>query len=90
MTVYQFSTDQQACDFAREQLAQGVPAAVTPTPWPGGSAVVKTGPDANTDRLAAFAAEVKRLCADFSDRQNRPYMGDVTAALDALLAQFEG
>lgn len=88
MTVYQFSTDQQACDFAREQLAQGIPATVTPMPWPGGDATVTTGPDAHTDRLAEFAAEVKQLCQDFSDRQNRPYMGDVTAAIDALLARF--
>ena len=29
---------------------------------------------------------VKQLCKDFSDRQDRPYMGDVYSALDALLA----
>lgn len=31
-----------------------------------------------------FTEEVKQLCKDFSDRQNRPYMGDVVSALDAL------
>ena len=38
--------------------------------------------------LREFADEVKQLCKDFSDRHNRPYMGDVTAAIDGLLAQF--
>lgn len=88
MTVYQFSADADACDFAREKNAQGIPAAVTPMPWPGGSATVKTGPDVAPEILAVFAAEVKQLCADFSDLQNRPYMGDVTSAIDALLARF--
>lgn len=32
-----------------------------------------------------FVNAVKQLCKDFSDRQNRPYMGDVYRALDALL-----
>lgn len=35
-----------------------------------------------------FADEVKQLCKDFSDLQNRPYMGDVTAAIDGLYEQF--
>lgn len=89
MTVYLFSTDAAACDFAREKIANGIPAAVTPQPWPGGNATVKTGPDVAPETLAEFAAEVKQLCKDFSDQRDRPYMGDVTAAIDALLAQFE-
>ncbi len=32
-----------------------------------------------------FVDAVKQLCKDFSDRQGRPYMGDVYAALDGLL-----
>ncbi|WP_440466913.1 hypothetical protein ACKI1H_27185 [Pseudomonas sp. YH-1] len=32
-----------------------------------------------------FVNAVKQLCKDFSDRQDRPYMGDVFSALDALL-----
>ena len=32
-----------------------------------------------------FVNAVKQLCKDFSDRQDRPYMGDVYSALDALL-----
>lgn len=32
-----------------------------------------------------FVNAVKQLCKDFSDLQNRPYMGDVYSALDALL-----
>lgn len=40
------------------------------------------------DELRAFADEVKKLCKDFSDRQDRPYMGDVTAAIDGLYEQF--
>lgn len=43
---------------------------------------------ADTDRLRAFADEVKQLCSDFSDLQNRPYMGDVTSAIDGLYEQF--
>lgn len=84
MTTYQFSSDEDACAFAREKNAQGIPATVTPMPWPGGNATVNT--DTTNDRLAAFAAELKQMCSDFSDRQNRPYMGDVTAAIDGLLA----
>lgn len=38
--------------------------------------------------LKAFAAELKQLCKDFSDLQNRPYMGDVTSAIDGLLENF--
>ncbi len=32
-----------------------------------------------------FVNAVKQLCKDFSDRQDRPYMGDVYSALDELL-----
>lgn len=32
-----------------------------------------------------FVNAVKQLCKDFSDSQDRPYMGDVYSALDALL-----
>jgi len=32
-----------------------------------------------------FVNAVKQLCKDFSDLQNRPYMGDVYSALDGLL-----
>jgi len=35
-----------------------------------------------------FAAEVKQLCKDFSDLSDRPYMGDVTSAIDSLLEHF--
>lgn len=38
--------------------------------------------------LRQFADELKQLCKDFSDRQDRPYMGDVTAAVDGLYEQF--
>lgn len=38
--------------------------------------------------VIGFAAEVKQLCKDFSDLRDRPYMGDVTAAIDSLLARF--
>jgi hypothetical protein len=31
-----------------------------------------------------MADELKSLCKDFSDRQNRPYMGDVHSAVDSL------
>lgn len=36
-----------------------------------------------------FVDAVKQLCRDFSCLQNRPYMGDVFAALDGLL-EHEG
>ncbi|MDG9858542.1 hypothetical protein N7403_32265, partial [Pseudomonas nitroreducens] len=32
-----------------------------------------------------FVNAVKQLCKDFADRQDRPYMGNVFSALDALL-----
>lgn len=35
--------------------------------------------------LIGFADEVKQLCKDFSDLQDRPYMGDVTSSIDSLL-----
>ena len=38
--------------------------------------------------LGEFAEELKQLCKDFSDQRDRPYMGDVTAAFDDLLARF--
>ncbi len=88
MTVYRFSTDADACNFAREHIARGMDAAVTPMPAPGADAVVKTGADIYADQLDQFAAAVKQLCKDFSDLRDRPYMGDVTAAIDALRAQF--
>lgn len=48
-----------------------------------------TAPAAPQDeRLKEFAAEVKQLCKDFSDLRDRPYMGDVTSAIDSLLARF--
>lgn len=46
----------------------------------------KTG-SAQSD-VHGFAAEVKQLCKDFSDLRDRPYMGDVTAAIDSLLERF--
>lgn len=36
-----------------------------------------------------FVDAVKQICRDFSCLQNRPYMGDVVAALDGLL-EHEG
>lgn len=54
MTIYQFSTDEAACAFAREKNAQGVPAVVTPMPWPGGSATVKTGTETAREQLHAI------------------------------------
>lgn len=45
--------------------------------------------DVQRELQAEFVDAVKQLCNDFSDRQNRPYMGDVTAALDGLL-EHEG
>ena len=53
MTTYQFSSDEDACAFAREKNAQGIPATVTPMPWPGGSATVKTGTETAREQLAA-------------------------------------
>lgn len=49
-----------------------------------------THPDATTARLIerqlrVFAHALKSLCKDFSDLQNRPYMGDVTSAIDRML-----
>jgi hypothetical protein len=41
-----------------------------------------------SDGVAEMAAELKRLCKDFSDRQNRPYMADVHAAIDGLTEQL--
>ena len=35
-----------------------------------------------------FADCVKQLCKDFSDLRDRPYMGDVTAAIDGLYNEF--
>lgn len=40
------------------------------------------------DRLREFTDELKQLCKDFSDLQDRPYMGDVTSAIDGLYEQF--
>ena len=42
----------------------------------------------NDARFLAFAAEVKDLCKSFSDLNNRPYMGDVTAAIDSLAEMY--
>lgn len=39
-------------------------------------------------KLRDFAAELKQLCKDFSDLRDRPYMGDVTSAIDSLLENF--
>lgn len=36
-------------------------------------------------QLVELVGELKGLCKDFSDRQNRPMMADVTAALDGLI-----
>ena len=36
-----------------------------------------------------FVEAVKQLCRDYSDRQNRPYMGDVFAQLDYLAEQLD-
>ena len=49
---------------------------------------VYAAPSAPEDLVSAFAAEVKALCKDFSDLQDRPYMGDVTSAIDSLLERF--
>ena len=54
MTIYQFSSDEGARDFAREKNAQGIPAVVTPMPWPGGSATVKTGTETAREQLDAM------------------------------------
>ena len=54
MTTYQFSSDEDACAFAREKNAQGIPAVVTPMPWPGGSATVKTGTETAREQLDAL------------------------------------
>lgn len=54
MTIYQFSSDADACAFAREKNAQGIPATVTPMPWPGGSATVKTGTETVRETLDAI------------------------------------
>lgn len=37
--------------------------------------------------VQAMATEAKQLCRDFSDLRDRPYMGDVTVAIDALAEQ---
>lgn len=36
-----------------------------------------------------FVAAVKQLCKDFSDLQDRPYMGDVYAQIDVLYAHMQ-
>lgn len=42
-----------------------------------------------SDKMREFVAEVKQLCKDFSDQRDRPYMGDVHAALDGLYEQWQ-
>lgn len=42
-------------------------------------------PSGRVELSRQFVDAVKQLCKDFSDLQNRPYMGDVYAALDGLL-----
>jgi len=42
-----------------------------------------------TDTMREFVDEVKQLCKDFSDQRDRPYMGDVHAALDGLYEQWQ-
>lgn len=42
-----------------------------------------------TDKMREFVDEVKQLCKDFSDQRDRPYMGDVHAALDGLYEQWQ-
>lgn len=39
---------------------------------------------AYVDGVNAARDELKQLCKDFSDMQNRPYMGDVHAQIDAI------
>lgn len=52
-------------------------------------------PDAPSEQVTArqinreFVEGVKQLCRDYSDRQNRPYMGDVFAQLDYLAEQLD-
>lgn len=43
----------------------------------------------DNDKMREFVAEVKQLCKDFSDQRDRPYMGDVHAALDGLYEQWQ-
>lgn len=45
------------------------------------------GRDEYVRGVKAMATEAKQLCRDFSDLRDRPYMGDVTAAIDALAEQ---
>lgn len=72
--------------FCRQKDFHGFPLESEPEP-------LFTHPDANTvnreveRQLRLFAHALKGLCKDFSDLRDRPYMGDVTAAVDGLLEQ---
>lgn len=83
MTIYQFNSDEDACTFAREQNAQGIPAVVTPMPWPGGSASVKTGAATVRETLDAIYRDY------FNNYLTSPQYGEdhglTEAQADALL-----
>ncbi len=72
--------------FCRQKDFHGFPLESEPEP-------LFTHPDANTvnreveRQLRLFAHALKGLCKDFSDLRDRPYMGDVTAAVEGLLEQ---
>ena len=65
---------------AERQAHAGKRVTITPSAAVGAPITVITDP-VDPEQ---FAAAVKQLCKDFSDLQNRPYMGDVYAQIDAL------
>lgn len=80
-----FTDAENAYKYASVLAQTGQYVRVAPAQCVGSDTVVYVG---LTD-VDEFAEAVKQLCKDFSDRHDRPYMGDVHAAIDSLRAQFQ-
>lgn len=80
-----FTNPEQAYKYASTTAQTGQYVRVAPAQCVGADTVVYVGLTGADE----FADAVKQLCKDFSDRHDRPYMGDVHAAIDSLLAQFQ-
>lgn len=84
MTRHLFTYLEHAWAFAQREAHAGKRVTVTPGAAVGAPIAVTVDPVDPEE----FAAAVKQLCKDFSDLQDRPYMGDVHAQIDALYAHM--
>lgn len=84
MTRTLFMDQSLAWQYAERAAHTGQNVTITPGASVGAPITVVVG----AVDPAEFLAAVKQLCKDFSDLRDRPYMGDVTTALDSLYAQM--